>query len=112
MEISVAKSKVMVVCRSLTRSPSLEAAVFTCNGLLVEQVDTFKHLGLYFHSSGGISHLMTLLKAKAAGSWAVVQQRHSQLHCGNTVNLEFFLLQSILISLIKPLCIAFTTGYY
>ena len=41
MEISVAKTKVMVVSRSLARLPSLEAAVFTCNGLLVEQVDTF-----------------------------------------------------------------------
>ena len=49
-----------------------------------------------FHSSRGISHLITRLKAKAAGSWAVVQQRHSQLQCGNTVNLKLFLLQSIL----------------
>ena len=96
MEISVAKTKVMVMSRSLTRSPVLEAAVFTCNGLLVEQVDTFKYLGLHFHSSGGISHLITPLKAKAAGSWAVVQQRHSQLQCGNTVNLKLFLLQGIL----------------
>ncbi len=67
----MAKTKVMVVSRSLTRSPVLEATVFTCNGLLVEKVDTFKYLGLHFHS-GGICHL----KAKAAGSWAVVQQRH------------------------------------
>ncbi len=96
MEISVAKAKVMVVSRSLARLPSLEAAVFTCNGLLVEQVDTFKYLGLHFHSSGGVSHLITPLKAKAAGSWAVVQQRHSQLQCGNTVNLKLFLLQGIL----------------
>ena len=36
MEISVAKTKVMVVSRSLARLPSLEAAVFTCNGLLME----------------------------------------------------------------------------
>ena len=42
MGISVAKTKVMVVSRSLNISPSLEAAVFTCNGLLVRQVDTFK----------------------------------------------------------------------
>ena len=96
MEISVAKTKVMVVSRSQARLPGLEAAVFTCNGLLVEQGDTLKYLGLHFHSSGGISHLITPLKAKAAGSWAVVQQRHSQLQCGNTVNLKLFLLQGIL----------------
>ena len=88
--IGVAKTKVMVVSRSLTRSPGQEAVVFTCNGLVVEQVDTFKYLGLHFHSSGGISHLITPLKAKAAGSWAVEQQRHSQLQCGNTVNLKLF----------------------
>ncbi|DBA96670.1 TPA: hypothetical protein ACH3X1_016740 [Trebouxia sp. C0004] len=97
MEISVAKTKVMVVSKSLTRSPSPEAVVFTCSGLLVEQVDTFTYLGLHFHTSGGISHLITPLKAKAAGSWAVVQQRHSQLQCGSTVNLKLFLLQSILV---------------
>ncbi len=96
-EISVAKTKVMVVSRSLARSPSPAAVVFTCNGLLVQHVDTFKYLGLHFHTSGDISHLITPLKAKAAGSWAVVQQRHSQLQCGSTVNLKLFLLQGILV---------------
>ena len=71
VEISVAKTTLMVVSRSLARLPSLEAAVFTCNGLLVEPVDTFKYLGLHFHSSGVVSHLITPLKAKAARSWAV-----------------------------------------
>ena len=70
MEISVAKTKVMVVSRSPTESPVLEAAAFTCNGLPVGQVDTFKCLGLHFHLSGGTSHLITPLKAKAARSWA------------------------------------------
>ena len=64
-------------------------------GRLVEQVDTFKYLGLHFHLSGGISNLITPLKA--TGSWAMVQQRHSQLQCGNKVNLKLFLLQSILV---------------
>jgi len=51
-------------------------------------VYTFIRLGVY----------STLpLKAKVAGSWAVVQQRHSQLQCGNTVNLKNFLLQSIVV---------------
>jgi len=99
----VAKTKVMVVPRSLT-GPSPEAVVFTCNGLLVEEVDTFKYMGLHFHSSGGISHLITPLKAKAAGSWTVVQQRHSQLQCGNTVNLKLFLLQSILVTSLQYPC--------
>ncbi|DBB02290.1 TPA: hypothetical protein ACH3X3_011308 [Trebouxia sp. C0006] len=97
MEISVEKTKVMVVSRSLTRSPDPEAAVFTCNGRVVEQVEIFKYLGLHFHSSGGVSHLIAPLKAKAAGSWTVVQQRHSQLQCGNTINLKLFLLQNILV---------------
>ena len=37
------------------------------------------------------------MKAKAARSWGLVQQRHSQLQCGNTVNLMLSLLQSILV---------------
>jgi len=104
IKISVAKTKGMVVSKSLARSPTPAAIVFTCNGLPVERVDTFKYLGLHFHASeGDISHIITPLKAKAAGSWAVVQQRHSnsaensQLQCGNTVNLTLFLLQGILV---------------
>ena len=71
------------------------ATVFTCNGLTVEYVDSFKYLGLHFHTSGGISHLIAPLKARAARSWGAVQQRHSQLQCGHTVHLMLSLLQSI-----------------
>ena len=64
----------MVVSKPAARAAPLMAAVFTCGGLPVQQVDTFKYLGLHFHESGSISHLITPLKAKAARSWAVVQQ--------------------------------------
>ena len=94
---SVAKTKVMVVSKPSVRVPPPVATVFTCNGLPVEHVDTFKYLGLHFHTSGGISHLIAPLKAKAARSWGVVQQRHSQLQCGHTVHLMLSLLQSILV---------------
>ncbi|KAL3144032.1 hypothetical protein ABBQ32_003836 [Trebouxia sp. C0010 RCD-2024] len=87
MEISVAKTRVMVVSKS--------SIVFTCNSQPTEQVQTFKYLGLHFHASGDISHLINPLRAKAAGSWAVVQRMHSQLQCGNMVNLKLQLLQSI-----------------
>ncbi len=60
---------------------------FQCWTLSTTWVCTFVRQGLY----------STNLKAKAAGSWAVVQQRHSQLQCGNTVNLKVFLLQGILV---------------
>ena len=73
MGVNVAKTKVMVVSKPFVRSPPPVASVFTCNGLPVEHVDTFKYLGLHFHLSGGISHLITPMKAKAARSWGVVQ---------------------------------------
>ncbi len=85
----------MVVSNPSARLPIPVAIVSTCNDLPLERVDTFRYLGLHFHASGNASHLITPPKAKAAGSWAVVQQRHSQLQCGNTVNLKLFLLQSI-----------------
>ena len=80
MEISVPKTKVMVV--SAVPAPVM---TFTCNGHPVEQVATFKHLGLHFHQSGSIAHLVTPSKAKAGGSWAAVQRRQ----CGNTISLHF-----------------------
>ena len=95
MEISVPKTKVMVV--SAVSAPAVN---FTCNGNLlnrVEQVATFKYLGLHFHQSGSIAHLVTPIKARVGGSWAAVQRRHSLLHCGNTVNLHLHLLQAILV---------------
>ena len=46
--------------------------------------------------SGGISHLIAPLKAKANRSCGVVQG-YSQLQCGNTVNLMLSTLQSILV---------------
>ena len=46
---------------------------------MVEQVATFKYLGLHFHQSGSIAHLVTPIKARAGGSWAAVQRRHSLL---------------------------------
>ena len=97
MEINVEKTKVMVVSKPSARSPAIMAPVFTCNGLPAGQVNNFKHLGLQFHASGDMFDLIAPLKAKAASSWAVVQQRQSQLQCGNTVNLKLFLLQSILL---------------
>ena len=68
---------------------------FTCNGLPVEKVDSFRYLGLHFHKSGDVVHLIEPIKHKAAGSWAAVQRRHSLLQCGSTVNIHLQLLQSI-----------------
>ena len=72
MEINVAKTKVMVVSKPSVRSPIPAAIVFTYNGLAAEHVDSFKYLGLHFHTSGSISHLIAPLTTKAARSWGVV----------------------------------------
>ncbi len=53
---------------------------------------------------GGISGLVTPLKAEAAGSWAMVQQRHFPLQRDNAVNLKVFLLPSILASSLRYGC--------
>ena len=99
MEISVPKTKVMVM--SAMPAP---AVGFTCNGNPVEQVATFKYHGLHFHQSGSIAHLVTPIRARAGGSWAVVQRRHSLLQCGNTVNLHLHLLQAILVPALQYGC--------
>ena len=92
MEISTAKTKVMALFAS-----GVPASSFTCNGLSIEQVRTFKYLGLNFHDSGDIAYLIQPVRNKAAGSWAAVQRRHSLLQCGSTVNIHLQLLQSILV---------------
>jgi len=93
MEISVLKTKVMIV--SPVPAP---AVAFLCNDNPIEQVTTFKYLGLHFHQSGAVAHLVTTIKSKAGGSWAAVQQRHSLLQCGRTINSHLHLLQAVLVS--------------
>ena len=92
MEISVSKTKVMSCFVEGAPVPA-----FTCNGAPIQPVDSFKYLGLHFHNSGDIAHLVQPIKNKAAGSWAAVQRRHSLLQCGSTVNIHLQLLQSILV---------------
>ena len=99
MTISVPKTKVMVVS-----AVSAPAVSFTCNGNPVEQVATFKYLWLHFHQSGSIAHFVTRIKARAGGSWAAVQRRHSLLQCGNTVSLHLHLLQAILVPALQYGC--------
>ena len=96
MEISEPKTKVMVV--SAVPAP---AVYFTCNGNTVEQVATYEYLGLHFHQSGSIVHLVIPIKARAGGSWAAVQRHHSLLQCGNTVNLHLHLLQAIMVPVLQ-----------
>ena len=99
MEISVPKTKVMVV--SAVPAP---VVTFTCNGHPVEQVATFKYLGLHFHQSGSVAHLVMPIRSKAGGSWAAVQRRHSLLQCGNTISLHLHLLQAILLPVLRCGC--------
>ena len=99
MEISVPKTKVMIV--SAAPAPP---QTFSCNGSPVEQVTTFKYLGLHFHQSGSIARLVEPIKSRAGGSWAVVQRRHSLLQCGNTVNLHLYLLQTTLVPVLQYGC--------
>ena len=73
MEISTPKTKVMVLGDP---APPL----FICNGHPIERVQSFCYLGLHFHESGSVAHLIKPLKAKTAGSWAMVQQKHAQFN--------------------------------
>ncbi|DBA71860.1 TPA: hypothetical protein ACH3X2_010909 [Trebouxia sp. C0005] len=92
MEISVAKTKVMIVADAASSQ-----ATFTCNGQTVEQVTSFTYLGLHFHQSGQVSHLIDPVRTKANGAWAQVQRRHSLLDCGSAMSIHLHLLQAILV---------------
>ncbi len=80
MQISIAKTKVMIIGDGTQ-------ATFTCHHQPLEEVESFEYLGLLFHQSGHISHLITPKLNKAAAS--IVQQKHAQLQCSDTVCLKF-----------------------
>ena len=73
-----------------------------CNGNAVKQVATFKYLGLHFHQSGAVVHLIDPIKS--GGSWAAVQRRHSLLQCGKSVNLQLHLKKAVLVPVIQFGC--------
>ena len=93
MQVSMAKTKVMIIGDGTQPK-------FTCQHQPLEQIRSFMYLGLPFHQSGHICHLITpKLKQqsnKAAASWAIVQQKHTALQRSDTVCLKFCLCQSIL----------------
>ena len=97
MEISTPKTKVMVLGDP---APPL----FICNGHPIERVQSLCYLGLYFHESVSVAHLIKPLKAKTAGSWAMVQQKHAQFQCEDTVNLKLRLFQAILVPTVHYGC--------
>ncbi len=105
MEISVLKTKVMVVS-----SVPAPAVAFLCNDSPIEQITTFKYLGLHFHQSGAIVHLVTPIRSKAGGFWAAVQRRQSLLQCGNTIDLHLHLLQAVLVSVLLYGCQVWAAG--
>ena len=78
--------------------------VFTSNDMAIQQVATFRYLGLHFSESGAVEHLITPLKPKMAASWAAVQRSHAQLMCADTVNVKLGLLRSILVPTVHYGC--------
>ncbi len=52
MQVSIAKTKVLIIGDDIQ-------TIFTCTNQPLEQVESFKYLGLPFHQSGHIAHLIT-----------------------------------------------------
>ncbi|DBB04441.1 TPA: hypothetical protein ACH3X1_012920 [Trebouxia sp. C0004] len=99
MGFSVPKTKIMVV--SPVPAP---AVACSCNDNPIEQITTFKYLGLHFHQLGAVVHLINPIRSKAGGSWAAVQRRHSLLQCGKTINLHLHSLQAVLVPVLQYGC--------
>ncbi len=76
-QVSIAKTKVMII------GDGTQAA-FTCQNQPLEQVESFKYLGLPFHQSGHMSHLITPKLNKAAASWQLCSK---STHSCNVVTL-------------------------
>ncbi len=72
--------------------------------ILLSRLPLSKYLGLHFHQSGAVVHLISPIKSKAGGSWAAVQRRHSLLRCGRTINLYLHLLQAVLVPVLQYGC--------
>lgn len=81
---------------------------FTHNGHTVEQFATFNFLGLQYHQSGSVAHLITPTncKLRAGGSSAGLQRRHSLLKfsCGNTISLHLHLFHVIVVHVLQFMC--------
>ena len=96
MQISAAKTKVMVLGGERGHTFTYTDHIHHQSSVL-EQVSSFKYLGLNFEESCRIHHMIKPALDKAIAAWAIVQNKHANLHLGDTVNLKFHLFRSILI---------------
>jgi len=67
--------------------------------LAADLKDVAKYLGLPFHQSGHIAHLITPKLNKAAASWAIVQQKHAQLSEVSLISIPFLPLLFTMVAL-------------
>jgi exonuclease III len=93
MTISAEKTKVVVF--NPLRSANTPIHVWKCNGQRVQQADSFKYLGVHFHASGAIKHMVEHMRPRGVAAWAVVQQMNKQLQCPDNVNLKMKLYTNI-----------------
>ena len=98
MQISAAhaKTKVMVLGGEWGHTSTYTDHIDHQSSVL-EQVSSFKCLGLNFEESGHIHHMIKPALYEAIAAQAIVQNKHANLHLGDTVHLKFHLFRSILI---------------
>ena len=92
MDISLSKTKVMqFLPRPRSRSRSAPSQHhFNRNTVTLENVDSYKYLGVTFKSTGNPVHYMPAARHKITASYHAMRQNYCGLACGTNARLSFF----------------------
>ena len=78
MELSLAKTRVVVFTRPRARAPV--AGEWTCGGVVLERVQQYKYLGIVFSATDGIAATFKSLHDRLNGSWHTLAEHFGALN--------------------------------
>ena len=82
MLISVPKTKTLVFSAGVQ-----QYAPWRCQGHHLEQVETFRYLGLMFSAQDGLKATFPSLRQKMFAAWALLKRQYGNLSCSSSVGL-------------------------
>jgi exonuclease III len=98
LAISLAKTKVMqfLPCRGPERHVPLHT--FSLGSATLDNVDSYKYLGVHFRSTGNPSHYMVTARDRIGGAYHIMRSKYCGLLCGTNVRLQLSFFNAIVTS--------------
>jgi hypothetical protein len=95
MELSVAKTCVLVFGATAAAAAAADGAAWTCGGVELRRVERYKYLGLIFSAKDGIAATFAPLCGRLYASWEQLEERFREIEAGLSVSLMRAVFQQV-----------------